>query len=108
MNFDKISKIPSNIASPKNIIDIKKSGKKIIIKYEQDMLFSDNDVQLKEDRVITIFYPKKIRGFEVQVDEDDNIFVAVIYKPPFTFFGWSFTKAEHENNTNTTSAKSIQ
>jgi hypothetical protein len=92
MNFDKISKIPFNIANPKNIIDIKKFGKKIIVKYEQEMLFNDESVQLKEDRIITIFYPRKIRGFEVQVDEDDNIFVAVIYKPSFNIFGWKFVK----------------
>ena len=107
MNFDKISKIPFNIANPRNITNIRKSGKKIIIKYEQYMLFSDNDVQLKEDRIITIHYPRKIRGFEVQVDEDDNIFVAVIYKPSFNIFGWTFVKKELDD-ANSTPTKSIQ
>jgi hypothetical protein len=106
MNFDKISKIPYTIASPRNIIDIKNYGKKIIISYEQDMLFSDNDVTLKENRVITIQYPKKIRGYEVQIDEDDNIFIAVIYKPPFNIFGWTFVK--ETDDVNTTPTESIR
>jgi hypothetical protein len=106
MNFDKISKIPSTIANPRNIIDIKKYGKKIIVSYEQDMLFSDNNVTLKENRVITIQYPKKIKLFEVQVDEDDNIFIAVIYKPPFSIFGWTFVK--ETNDINPTPTESIR
>jgi hypothetical protein len=97
MNFDKVSKIPHNISNAKNITDVKKKGNIIIITYEQEMIFTDGEVSLKEDRVISLIYPKKIRGFEIQVDEDDNLFVAVFYKPKFTIFGWSFSKEKEEN-----------
>lgn len=98
MNFDKVSKIPFTIADARNIVDIKRTKNKVIITYEIKQHFSDEATLLEELKTITITYSKKIKNYEVQVDAEDNVFVGVTYKPPFSFFGWRFSKETNAVN----------
>lgn len=102
MNFDKVSKVPFTIADARNIVDIKRTKNKVIITYDTKQHFSDEVTLLEELKTITITYSKKIQNYEVQVDEEDNVFVGVTFKPPFSFFGWRFTKEINAINPSST------
>jgi hypothetical protein len=102
MEYDKVSKIPSSIADARNIIDISKRKNQMILTYDIKQHFSDDTTSLEEKKTIIITYNKKIKSFDVQVDEEDNVFLGVVFKPPFSFFGWRLTKDNNAVNPSST------
>jgi len=97
--FDKVSKIPISIADTKNITDIRIKRNTIILKYNQVIHFSDGISSLSEYKKIILTYPKKIDTIDTQIDEDDNLFIGIKYKKPFSFFGWTLKRELDDSNT---------
>jgi hypothetical protein len=100
--FNKVSKIPYEVADARNVTDIKSKRNIITVTYDVSHPFADEDTLLTITKVISISYPKKIKSFEVQVDEDDNLYIGIIYKPPFNIFGWTFVKDFNDTHPDTT------
>ena len=89
-----INKIPRVIADPQTITKIVQNKKSVVIEYEKVKHFDNESSTLTETRYLTLSYDKAIAGYNVEIDNQDDLYVIVDFKKPWTFFGWSLSKGQ--------------
>ena len=54
--------------------------------------FEDGNTTLKEEKTLTLTYKRKLKSYEIELDEKDNIIVIAHFKTPWTFFGFTLKR----------------